>query len=167
MQLLVRTTPPGVIAMKRLSAVFYTSPEIPLLMVAALLFANMSVAEPIYKSTNAQGEVVFSDEPPPNAVNVEQVEIQPAPTGAEHRESAERTRRMESMADEMGTARRERAAQPVQAAPETVDEQPDQTYVDGDYNQEQRRRRAIAGERGPGVEHRAPAVPHAGGGIRR
>ena len=85
--------------MKTLPAVFYTSLKLPVLMIAALLPATASVAEQVYKSTNAQGEVVFSDEPPPDAVNVEQIEIQPAPTEAQHRESVQRAKRMESMAE--------------------------------------------------------------------
>ncbi len=155
--------------MKKSPAVFYMSLAITVLMVAVFVLANRSIADPVYKSTNAQGEVVFSDEPPPDAVNVEQVEIQPAPTEAEHQESAQRAKRMESVADVMGSARQERASQPVQAAPTTVEEQPVQTYTDGDYSDEQRRRRAIAGKRTPGVEHRAPVhvAPHAGGGGRR
>ena len=155
--------------MKKLPAVFYTSPGTPVLFITALLIVNVSVAGSIYKSTNAQGEVVFSDEPPPNAVNVEQIEMQPAPTEAEHKASVERARRMESQANEMGTARQERSQQPTQAVPKTIEEQPVGSYADGNYNDEQRRRRAIAGERREaGVEHRAPAraAPHAGGGRR-
>lgn len=155
--------------MKKLPTVFYTLPGIPVLLFAALLFTNASIAEPIYRSTNAQGEVIFSDEPPPNAVNVERIEMQPAPTEAEHKESVERARRMESQANEMGAARQERSQQPTQAVPKTIEELPVGSYADGDYNDEQRRRRAIAGERHEaGVEHRAPAraVPHAGGGRR-
>lgn len=155
--------------MKILPAVFYTSLKMPVLMVAASLFAGMSVAEPVYKSTNAQGEVVFSDEPPPDAVNVEQVEIQAAPTEAQHQESVQRAKRMESMADEMGTPRQQRASQPAQAAPKTVEEPTVETYTDGDNDNDLRRRRAIAGEHRPGVEHRAPAhvAPHATGGGRK
>ena len=155
--------------MNKLSSEFFSSPGISLLALAALLFANMSVAEQIYKSVNERGEVVFSDEPPPNAVNVEQIEVQPAPTESQHREGVERTRRMESMADEMESGRRGRSSQPAPAVPQTDEEQAVETYVDGDYADEQRRRRAIAGEQLPRVEHRAPAraVPHAGGGGRR
>jgi hypothetical protein len=154
--------------MQKSPALFYTPLTMPVLLIAALLPANMSVAAQVYKSTNAQGEVVYSDEPPPNAVNVEQVEIQPAPTEAEHREGVERAKRMDSMADEMGTARQERDTQPARGEPQPAAEQPVEVYTNGDYVEE-RRRRAIAGERRPHVEHRVPAraVPHAGGGGRR
>lgn len=155
--------------MKTVPAVFYTSLKIPVLMVTVLLFAGTGVAEPVYKSTNAKGEVVFSDEPPPDAVNVEQIEIQPAPTEAQHREGVQRARRVESMADEMGAARQDRTSEPVRPAPKNVEEQPVQTYADGDDDNDLRRRHAIAGEHRPGVEHRAPAhvAPHAAGGGRR
>ena len=155
--------------MKKLSAVFYISPEIPALMFAALLFANEGIAGPIYKSTNAQGEVIFSDEPPPNAANVEQIKVQPAPTEAEHRESVERAKRMESRANEMGAARQQRSQQPSGQEPLIPEVQPTGTHSYSNYDNEQRRRRAIGKEHYKGgVEHRAPArrAPHAGGGGR-
>jgi hypothetical protein len=136
--------------MKKLPAVFHIPPGISILMIAALLFANASVAEKIYKSTNAQGQVIFSDEPPPNAVSVERIEVQPAPTDAEHRESMERAKRMESQANEMGTARQERSQLPVEPVPQATAEQPVGTPTYSDYDDELRRRRAIASERIPG-----------------
>ena len=155
--------------MKKSSAVFYTSQGIPVLMIAALLFANGSIADPIYKSTNAQGQVIFSDEPPPNAVNVEQIKVQPAPTEAEHRKSVERAKRMESRANEMGAARQQRSQQPTGQEPLIPEVQPTGTHSYSNYDNEQRRRRAIARERYEGgVEHRAPVrkAPHVGGGGR-
>ena len=155
--------------MKKSSAVFYTSPGIPVLIIAALLFANESIADPIYKSTNAQGQVIFSDEPPPNAVNVEQIKIQPAPTEAEHRKSVERTKRMESWANEMGEARQQRSQQPTGQAPQVPEVQPGGTHSYSDYDNEQRLRRPIArGRYEGGVERRAPVrkAPHAGGAGR-
>ena len=150
--------------MKKLPAVFYMPPGISILMIAALLFATTSVAEPIYKSTNAQGQVIFSDEPPPNAVNVEQIEVQPAPTDAEHRESMERVKRMESQANEMGAARQERSQQSDKPAPQTPEEQPVGTHTYSDYDNA--RRRAIARERFQGGTAPARPAPHVGGGGR-
>jgi hypothetical protein len=151
--------------MKKLHAVFYTPPGISVLMIAALLFANTSVAEKIYKSTNAQGEVIFSDEPPPNAVNVEQIEVQPAPTDAEHRESMERVKRMESQADEMGAARQGRSQQTAQPVPQSTEEQSVETQTYSEYDDEQRRR-ALARERLPGGAAPARPTPYTGGGGR-
>ena len=155
--------------MKKSSAVHYTLPVIPVLMIAALFFANGSIADPIYKSTNAQGQVIFSDEPPPNAVNVEQIKVQPAPTEAEHRKSVERAKRMESRANEMGAARRERSQPPTRQEPLIPEVQPSGTHSYSNYDNEQRRRRAIARERYEGGGgYRAPVrkAPHAGGGGR-
>ncbi|MFV1973802.1 MAG: DUF4124 domain-containing protein [Thiohalobacterales bacterium] len=71
----------------------------------AIIFISLCLshgvsAEKIYRSVDKKGEVTFSDEPPPSAVNIEQVEIQPAPTESEYRESVERVQRMESQAGE-------------------------------------------------------------------
>ena len=155
--------------MKNPPAVFYTSSAISALVLSAMLYAGPLFAEKIYKSTNARGEVVFSDEPPPNAANVEQIEVQPAPTESEHRAAEQRTRTMETMADEMESARRERNPEPAPAGTPAIEEEVTETYVDGNYAEQERRRRALAGDRRPGVEHRAPAraVPHAGGGGHR
>jgi hypothetical protein len=152
--------------MKKLPAVFYTSPGTSILLIAALLFANASVAEKVYKSTNAQGQVIFSDEPPPNAVSVEQIDVQPVPTDAQHRESMERIKRMESQADEMGAARQERSQQPVKPFPQTTAEQPVGTRTYSDYDNEQLRRRAIARERLQGGVAPARPAPYVGGGGR-
>ena len=88
---------------------------------AICLYSTGAVAEKIYRSVDQQGEVTFSDEPPPNAMDVEQVEVQPAPTEAERRESVEQMKRMESQADELGAARTERTPQPPQQLPEEVE----------------------------------------------
>jgi hypothetical protein len=149
--------------MKKLPAVFFTSPGTSVLMIAALLFATTSAAEQIYKSTNAQGQVIFSDEPPPSAVSVEQIEVQPAPTDAEHRESMERLKRMESQASEMGAARQERSVQPT-PGPQITEEQPVGTHMYSDYDNE--RRRAIAREHLQGGAAPARPAPHVGGGGR-
>ena len=138
-------------------------------MIAALLFTTGSNADPIYRSTNAQGQVIFSDEPPPNAVNVEQIKVRPAPTEAEHRASVERAKRMESRANEMGAARQQRSQQPTGQIPQFPEVQPTGTHSYSNYDNEQRRRRAIARERHEGeVGYRAPArkAPRAGGGGR-
>jgi len=134
-------------------------------MIAALLFANASVAEQIYKSTNAQGQVIFSDEPPPHAVSVEQIEVQPAPTDTEYRESMERLKRMESQANDMGAARQERSQQPAQPEPQITEEQPVETQTFSEYDDAQRRR-ALARERLPGGVAPARPAPYAAGGGR-
>jgi len=132
---------------------------------AICLFSTGAVAEKIYRSVDEKGEVTFSDEPPPTAVDVEQVEVQPAPTEAEHRESVERVKRMESQADEMGAARAERTPQAPQQLPEEV--QPTETIqnYDDPYRRDPRRNVIRpGGDRPAQVPARRPAASPGGGG---
>jgi hypothetical protein len=145
---------------------------------AICLFSSGVVAEKIYRSVDKHGEVTFSDEPPPTAVDVEQVEVQPAPTEAQHRESVERMKRMDSQADEMGEARAARTPQqPVQTPVEEV--QPTeviQNYDDGSLDPYERARRREALKNRPGERPAQlpaqrpasrPAVSPGGGGRGR
>ena len=75
------------------------------------LFTTCVVAQPLYKSVNSQGEVTFSDKPLPNAVEVQEIQVQPGPTEAQQRESAESLKRIESQANDLGDANAERAQQ--------------------------------------------------------
>ena len=75
------------------------------------LLTTSVVAQPLYKSVNSQGEVTFSDKPLPNAVEVQEIQVQPGPTEAQQRESTESLRRIESQANDLGTANAERAQQ--------------------------------------------------------
>jgi hypothetical protein len=75
------------------------------------LFTTSAVAQPLYKSVNSQGEVTFSDKLLPNAVEVQEIQVQPGPTESQQRESAERLKRIESQANDLGTANAERAQQ--------------------------------------------------------
>jgi hypothetical protein len=140
---------------------------------AICLYSSGAVAEKIYRSVDKQGEVTFSDEPPPTAVDVEQVEVQPAPTEAEHRKSVERVKRMDAQANEMGEARAERALKPPEQLPEEV--QPTETiqhYDDGNVDPYDRARRRETIKNQPGERpvqlpaHRPaqrPAGPGGGG----
>ena len=144
-----------------------------IVILAVCLFSSSVVAEQIYRSVDKQGEVTFSDEPPPTAVDVEQIEVQPAPTEAQRRESVERVKRMESQAGEMGKARAERTPKPPEQLPEEV--QPTETiqnYDDGlDPYERARRREALKdrpGERPAQLPaqrpvHRPAAGPGGGG----
>lgn len=81
-------------------------------------------AETLYKSVDDKGEVTFSDTPPENAVKVQEIQVQPAPTEQQQRESMEREKRIEQQANELGAANasraEERAAQAPQEMPKTV-----------------------------------------------
>ena len=118
---------------------------------AICLFSNGVVAEKIYRSVDNKGEVTFSDEPPPTAVDVKQIDVKPAPTEAQHRESVERVERMESQANEMGAARAGRASRPAEQVPEEV--QPTeviQNYEDGNLSPYDRAQRREALQNRPG-----------------
>ena len=78
---------------------------------AICLFASGVIAQSLYKSVNEQGEVTFSDSPPPNAVEVQEIQRQPGPSEARQRESAARVKRIESLANDLGSANAERAQQ--------------------------------------------------------
>ena len=75
------------------------------------LITTCAVAQPLYKSVNSQGEVTFSDKPVPNAVEVQEIQVQPGPTEAQQRESAESLKRIESQGNDLGVANAERAQQ--------------------------------------------------------
>jgi len=77
--------------------------------VVALLLGSGAWAQSLYKSVDEQGQVTFSDSPPANAVNVEQVEVQPGPTAVQQQEGIDRMKRMESQASELGEANAQRA----------------------------------------------------------
>jgi hypothetical protein len=68
------------------------------------LFTASVVAQPLYKSVNSQGEVTFSDKPLTNAVEVQEIQVQPGPTESQQREGAERLKRIESQASDLGAA---------------------------------------------------------------
>ena len=143
--------------------------------VMLLFFASGVAAQPLYKSVNEQGEVTFSDSPVPNAVEVQEIEVQPGPSEAQQRESAERLKRIESQANDLGSANAVRAQQrkeeQLQAQQQAKDNevQPVTGYNDG-YNYPNRPRYppvisppvhpgypAIPG--GPGVPVQLPAAP--------
>ena len=95
-------------------------------------------AETLYKSVDDKGEVTFSDSPPENAKQVEQIQVQPAPTEQQQREGMDREKRINEQANELGDASasraEERAAQKPQEVPETVE--PVESYNRGyNYNQ--------------------------------
>ena len=82
-------------------------------------------AETLYKSVDDKGEVTFSDTPPENAARVQEIQVQPAPTEQQQRESMETEKRIKQQANELGAANasraEERAAQAPQEIPEPVE----------------------------------------------
>jgi hypothetical protein len=98
-------------------------------------------AETLYKSVNDKGEVTFSDNPPENAERVEQIQVQPAPTEQQQRESMDRESRIEEQANELGEASASRAEERAAAEPQEVPEdvEPVESY-NRVYNHDQNNR---------------------------
>ena len=87
---------------------------------ALALLAGTAAADQIYRSVDAEGNVTFSSQPPPGAVNVDKVTVHPGPSDAEQREARERMQRQEATASEMSEARTSRGQQPEAGPTETV-----------------------------------------------
>jgi uncharacterized protein DUF4124 len=81
------------------------------------LLLETAAADTIYKTVDAQGNVTFSNTPPPPGTNAQQIEIQPGgPTPAQRQESEQEEQNLENMAHEMGNGNNTGGQQP-QAAP--------------------------------------------------
>lgn len=93
-------------------------------MLVLTLLAGTAVAEQIYKSVDAEGNVTFSSQPPADAVDVDEVSVRPGPSEMAQREARERMQRQEATATEMGEARASRVPpqpQPDPDAPAVVE----------------------------------------------
>jgi hypothetical protein len=95
-------------------------------------------AETLYKSINDKGEVTFSDSPPENAAQVQEIQVQPAPTEQQQRESMEREKLIEEQANKLGVSNAARAQERAEQAPPATTEviEPVETYNSG-YNYDQ------------------------------
>lgn len=131
-------------------------------------------AETLYKSVDDKGEVTFSDTPPENAARVQEIQVQPAPTEQQQRESMETERRIKQQANELGAANasraEERAAQAPQEIPEPVE--PVESY-NRVYNNDPRNNNPSTSPGRPAqlpanrpVTRPAPGGPGLGGGGR-
>ena len=92
-------------------------------------------AETLYKSVNDRGEITFSDSPPENAAHVQEVQVQPAPTEQQHRESMEREKMIKAQANELGAANAARAQERKEQAPQEMPQavEPVESYNTGNY----------------------------------
>ena len=86
-----------------------------LLLLPALLFGLVDTAaseQAIYKSINAQGQTVYSSDPPAKARDIVEVELAPGPTPEEVKEAKQAGERVTQSANEMQAQRltREQAA---------------------------------------------------------
>ena len=105
-----------------------------LIFIAICLSASNVSAEPVYKSVNEKGEITFSDSPPPAAVDVQQIQVQPAPTESQVQESQAREKRINAQANELGAAnaqRQQNRQQVVTPAAPVEEVQPVESYNTG------------------------------------
>jgi hypothetical protein len=91
-------------------------PLLPLLLLAA---AAAAAEEPVYKSVDADGNVTYSKQPPPEAVQTETVDLPPAPTAEQVRDAEEQARAVERSAATLEQERKQREAAAQPAAPAT------------------------------------------------
>ena len=95
----------------------FTHPIRTFCMLLLALLAVTAAAEQIYKSVDAEGNVTFSSEPPADAVNVDEVKVQPGPSDAARQAARERVQVQESTASELGEARASRFPQQPEPGP--------------------------------------------------
>lgn len=84
-----------------------TTTQLLLLLGAAWLCASQAIAEEVFQSVTKEGEVIYSDRPATDAVEVKTLKTAPEPTAAEVEESRKRAERM---AEEAGKAGQQREA---------------------------------------------------------
>jgi hypothetical protein len=65
------------------------------------LLLDSAVAETIYKSVDADGNVTFSNIPPPAGVQTQQLDVPSGPTPAEQQQSIETEQNLETMSNEI------------------------------------------------------------------
>jgi hypothetical protein len=62
---------------------------------------DTAVAETIYKSVDAEGNVTFSNTPPAEGVEAQTIELQPGPTPAQQQQSIEEEQNLETQSNEI------------------------------------------------------------------
>lgn len=102
-----------------------------------------TLAQKVYESVDAEGDVTFSDTPPPpDAGKTRQIELQPGPTAAQVQESRQQLQNLENRASEAGgsdSAAESPAAQPATGYQPAAGANEDSVYVEGDYADERYR----------------------------
>jgi hypothetical protein len=98
------------------------------------MLAGTVMAEQIYRSVDADGNVTFSNQPPKNAVTVDQVSVQPGPSDAAQQEARERMQRQEAAANEMSEARASRDQQQQVASPSVPEPVEQQEPLNQNYD---------------------------------
>ena len=80
---------------------FTTLPCLTAITLVSCLLCIPSVAETIYKSVDAEGNVTFSNTPPPTGVEAQQIQLQPGPTPAAQQQSLEAEQNLEEQSNEL------------------------------------------------------------------
>jgi hypothetical protein len=65
------------------------------------LLSDAAAADTIYKTVDAQGNVSFSNTPPPEGVEAQQIQLQPGPTPAAQQQSLEAEQNLETQSNEI------------------------------------------------------------------
>lgn len=82
---------------------------------------DTAAADTIYKTVDAQGNITFSNTPPPEGANAQQIDLPPGPTPAEEQQGQQQEQQLENTANDLGNgnnAGAPQAEQPVQPASE-------------------------------------------------
>jgi Domain of unknown function (DUF4124) len=80
---------------------FRTLPYLTAITLSTSLLCAAAMAETIYKSVDAEGNISFSNTPPPAGVEAQQIELQPGPTPAEQQQSTEQMQNLEEQSNAM------------------------------------------------------------------
>jgi hypothetical protein len=79
---------------------FRTLPCLTVITLTTSLLCTTAVAETIYKSVDAEGNVTFSSAPPAG-VEAQQIELQPGPTPAQQQQNLKAEQNLETQSNEM------------------------------------------------------------------
>ncbi len=105
---------------------FHTLPCLTAMTLTITLLCIPAMAETVYKTIDAQGNVSFSNTPPPAGVEAQQIELQPGPTPAQQQQSLEAEQNLEEQSNEIPEE---------QPAPEQEQEEP-AVQQDTEYQQD-------------------------------
>lgn len=81
--------------------------------------AAAQAAEPVYRSQDAQGRVIYSTEPPAGAVHSKELKLPPPAPDEEVQRAGERARKEKELAERLERERKERAAEAERRRKET------------------------------------------------
>jgi hypothetical protein len=139
--------------------IFRVLPYLTAITLTTNLLCATAAAETIYKSVDAEGNVTFSNTPPPAGVEAQQIELQPGPTAAQQQQSLKAEQNLEAQSnaipEEESAPEEEQVQEESVVEPTTVYQQEsddsgdneDPAYVDegyvGDPNRDERLRDGV------------------------